>query len=468
MSVGRLENEEISLSKLKATIAAITLVACATPEVNGTTRATSAGSVESPSTVTTLSRQTTVGATTTSLAPSPLPEDDEFAILARQTAGGNDPSASALNAFWEATVADSPYLINAYEPPTLVVGYRSGFVPESPCSAGTTPRYWASNARYCQSDATILFDEDWLRDFSDRFGTFAPSAVLAHEWGHHLQNFIDRGSFPIQQELQADCLSGMYLASADGSNVGGEFVDDKLDASLETFFEIGNAAYQASEWFGASEHGSSLQRIMAVGTGYLASTRAGLTAPSLEWCGGYSKFEPEDFAVIGEYVFLNFPGREGRWLDGTYELEPSDLGGSSIRMTWLDELPIPDVGASREQLAAVIDVAFPNAAFITVNDVSNNVASGSAVAGYYQIPRVGDPPVVIRGFVALVTPVDQAGALLIEVLKAVPPNEETSESVVLAFAEEQVTTLYLTLGRLCGPDELSTDAIENVVCLRAQ
>ncbi|HYI24766.1 MAG TPA: neutral zinc metallopeptidase, partial [Thermomicrobiales bacterium] len=65
-------------------------------------------------------------------------------------------------------------------------------------------------------------------------GPFGWSAVLAHEWGHHVQALVGAeagrfGSDPVDLELQADCLSAIV---AQDSVARGEIALDDVDGAV--------------------------------------------------------------------------------------------------------------------------------------------------------------------------------------------------------------------------------------------
>jgi uncharacterized protein len=82
---------------------------------------------------------------------------------------------------------------------------------------------------YCAADSTVYIDLSFYRDLRERFkapGDFAQAYVIAHEVGHHVQNLlgisqqvrqlqsqsseVQVNQLSVRQELQADCLAGVW------------------------------------------------------------------------------------------------------------------------------------------------------------------------------------------------------------------------------------------------------------------
>ncbi|MFI6866420.1 neutral zinc metallopeptidase [Nocardia sp. NPDC050406] len=83
---------------------------------------------------------------------------------------------------------------------------------------------------YCPADQTAYFDTAFFQELKDRFGSsggpLAEEYVVAHEFGHHIQNLLgDLGrsqrdpqgpeSGAVRTELQADCYAGVWAYYAD-------------------------------------------------------------------------------------------------------------------------------------------------------------------------------------------------------------------------------------------------------------
>ena len=140
---------------------------------------------------------------------------------------------------------------------------------------------------YCPRDQKVYIDLSFFRDLDRRFGApgdFAQAYVIAHEVGHHVQNLFGTlapgggNAQSVQQELQADCLAGMWGRSAGGRQ---HLEEGDIEEGLGAAEAIGDDRLQRKssgrvvpESF---THGSSAQRVEAF--------RRGLSSSNLEGCG---------------------------------------------------------------------------------------------------------------------------------------------------------------------------------------
>ncbi|WP_273824700.1 MULTISPECIES: KPN_02809 family neutral zinc metallopeptidase [Pseudomonas] len=110
-----------------------------------------------------------------------------------------------------------------YRDPTLVL-FRGRV--NSACGLASS----ATGPFYCPADQRVYLDLDFFREMSQRFkaaGDFAQAYVIAHEVGHHVQTLLGvsakiqaarqqgrrmegDGGLLVRQELQADCLAGVW------------------------------------------------------------------------------------------------------------------------------------------------------------------------------------------------------------------------------------------------------------------
>jgi uncharacterized protein len=142
----------------------------------------------------------------------------------------------------------------------------------------------ATGPFYCPSDRKVYLDLGFFRELSERFGApgdFAQAYVIAHEFGHPVQNLLGltarvqqnprpgASSASVALELQADCFAGLWghAASRQGRFEAGHVELEPGDAeeALRAAASIGDDRLQrmstgrvAPERF---THGSSAQRM---------------------------------------------------------------------------------------------------------------------------------------------------------------------------------------------------------------
>ncbi|MCF7532149.1 neutral zinc metallopeptidase [Pseudomonas petrae] len=145
------------------------------------------------------------------------PANDEQADFVRAILGDTEDT-------WQQVFQQSG---RQYKAPTLIL--FSGRV-QSACGSASS----ASGPFYCPADQRVYLDMEFFREMSQRFkaaGDFAQAYVIAHEVGHHVQTLLgvsakvdaarqrgmkmegDNGLL-VRQELQADCLAGVWANNA--------------------------------------------------------------------------------------------------------------------------------------------------------------------------------------------------------------------------------------------------------------
>jgi predicted metalloprotease len=144
---------------------------------------------------------------------------------------------------------------------------------------------------YCPNDQKIYIDLGFYEDLRNRFGAqggpFAEAYVIAHEYGHHIENLrgvLERArsretgpqSPGVRVELQADCLAGMWARGAVETGYIEELTDADIRDGLNAASAIGDDRIQEQAQGQVSPeswtHGSSEQRQKWFLTGFRASS----------------------------------------------------------------------------------------------------------------------------------------------------------------------------------------------------
>jgi predicted metalloprotease len=192
---------------------------------------------------------------------------------------------NSLDGYWSDAFARSG---QTYTPPRT--NFFEGSVSTRGCGSATSD----VGPFYCPGDSEIYIDLSFFKELETRFGAqggpFARAYVLAHEYGHHIQNLLgtnsrvragDSGptSGSVRLELQADCYAGVWgnhattTPTASGRPLITDVTQDDVNAALDTAERIGDDYIQSNLGGGRVDksqftHGSSAQREKWFTTGF--------------------------------------------------------------------------------------------------------------------------------------------------------------------------------------------------------
>jgi uncharacterized protein len=194
---------------------------------------------------------------------------------------------NSIQAFWK---DELPQVFGkGYEPADTVFFSQQTNTGCGAADSGTGPFY-------CPEDRKVYIDLTFYDELTNRFGAkgqFAQPYVLAHEYGHHVQDLVgteakmrqaqqrDPGNadrYSVMLELQADCYSGVWAAHATqtrdaaGQPIFKQVTQQDIQEAVQAAGAVGDDAIQRQAGQRVNPdtftHGSSQQREQWFTTGY--------------------------------------------------------------------------------------------------------------------------------------------------------------------------------------------------------
>ncbi|MDJ1371361.1 KPN_02809 family neutral zinc metallopeptidase [Gulosibacter molinativorax] len=179
--------------------------------------------------------------------------DEDFACTGQEANAQIDcrieGAAVSLEQYW--TEAAPTIGIDGYVNPTVYI-----FEQQTNTACGTASS--AIGPFYCPADQSIYVDTSFfdilVQQYGAEGGPLAEMYVVAHEWGHHIQNLggilsssntRDEGPTggAVRTELQADCLAGAWMQSAAKAtdSQGNQLMQEPTRAEIQTTISAAQA-----------------------------------------------------------------------------------------------------------------------------------------------------------------------------------------------------------------------------------
>lgn len=210
------------------------------------------------------------------------PQSQQANVNEDELCSANAYATEACNALQSLNQTWAPEFARAgiaFEQPELVL-YPSGQVSTRGCGSASS----ASGPFYCPADMGIYIDTnfyDQLAQMSGTGGDFARLYVMAHEYGHHIQNLTglagqvrslqqrspsQSNDLQVRMELQADCYAGVWAGKNRDRIEPGD-----LEEGMRAASAIGDDTLQsrAGQRINPENftHGTSQQRMQALRRG---------------------------------------------------------------------------------------------------------------------------------------------------------------------------------------------------------
>lgn len=191
---------------------------------------------------------------------------------------------------------------------------------------------------YCPGDQQVYIDLSFYDQLQNRFkapGDFAQAYVIAHEVGHHIQTLVGTSSkvhaaraklsevegnkLSVMQELQADCLAGVWANHANSSRQLLETGD--VEEGLTAASAIGDDTLQKqSKGYVSPDsftHGSSAQRVKWF--------KVGLASGDMDSCDTFSQTSISKFSGASPAPAVAPTSHDSSEIIAAYKSQQSDV-----------------------------------------------------------------------------------------------------------------------------------------------
>jgi uncharacterized protein len=200
---------------------------------------------------------------------------------------------NSIQAFWKE--AEPQYFNKQYQPAKTVLFSNRVNTGCGAADSGTGPFY-------CPADDKVYIDLTFYQLLADQLGApgeFAQPYVLAHEYGHHIQDLVgteakmrqlqqnasseaEQNLLSVKLELQADCYAGVWAKhatetkSSNGQAIFKSLTADDIQQGIDTAGKIGDDTLQQRSGNGINPaeftHGTSADRQKWFSQGYNSGT----------------------------------------------------------------------------------------------------------------------------------------------------------------------------------------------------